>query len=106
LVTLRDDYGDFVLRLEWRDAKAAGGQVTLLGSDGRESVALAAVEDAVNPAGQWNYFELLRTGGDAQAWLNDKTQAGKLATGGSAVSITDAGGTLELRDVRIREIMK
>jgi hypothetical protein len=106
LVSLKDTYADVVLRLEWRDAKGAGGQVTLLGSDGREAVSLAAVADAANPAGQWNYFELRRMGDMGQAWINGKTLEGKLGTGGSAISITDAGTPLELRNIRIKELSK
>ncbi|MEQ8787939.1 MAG: DUF1080 domain-containing protein [Pirellulaceae bacterium] len=101
LVTLKDDYGDFLLRLEWRDEKSAGGKLTLLGSDGRESFDLALDREVVNPGGQWNYLEVRRTGDEAAVWLNGKTIKGQLATGPTALTITDAGTPLELRNVRI-----
>lgn len=102
LISLTDDYGDFVLRLEWRGEKNGGGRLTLLGSDGRVSIPLAADADAANPAGQWNYLEVRRHGADAAVWLNGKTNNVEAATGPTAITVADDGAPIELRNVRIR----
>jgi len=68
-------------------------------------VKLDSIPDAANPAGLWNYAELIRVDGKTTYVLNGKTAEIKTDSAGT-VSIQDGGKPLSLRNIRITSASK
>jgi hypothetical protein len=83
----KQDYGDYVLRLEWqaetggeasialRKGHAAAVRIgeTAEGSGGVPAAGLRPAAKLDNPLGQWNYREIRQAGGKVSVWLNGTT---------------------------------
>jgi len=101
LVSGKRATGDVTLRFEWKSSKQSAGVVAV----GDTRVKLDSIPDAANPAGLWNYAELIRVDGKTTYVLNGKTAEIKTDSAGT-VSIQDGGKPLSLRNIRITSASK
>jgi hypothetical protein len=118
LDSMKKDYKDYVLRLEWKGdtgavalrGAASEKAVVQLGGAGGAGGLLGYDKKAGNPPGQWNYLELRVVGGKAAVWLNGvvvvdgadlKKDAGFPEKGGIRIK---ADGPMQIRNVRIKEV--
>jgi hypothetical protein len=92
---------DYIVRLEWQGTKDTKGELLVRG----QAVPLAPDKLPVNPIGQWNYLEVRVNDSKATPRLNGTTgTAVTLAGKENTLALTVVGGTLRVRNVRIKEV--
>jgi hypothetical protein len=121
LQTVKNDYKDYVFRVEYRAGKDASGGIGLRGE--KAIVGFVAIGDLMSgsgtvadktpsekldyPVGQWNYLELRVKDNKATVWLNGTVVVenahlkGAPDTGG--IALQQLGKGLQFRNPRIKE---
>lgn len=123
LVTKNQEYGDYVLRLEWkadkqaaagiglRGAEAKGGIIQLGGEAGSGGLAGAAPSKTIdNPAGEWNYLEATVQNDQATVTLNGVVTLENVSLRETAeqgpIALIPGGQAMEFRNVRVKPLTK
>jgi Domain of Unknown Function (DUF1080) len=122
LSTVKNDYKDYVFRVEYRADKDANGGIGLRGEKATEhfvvvgdlksgSGAMAHEKPAKKvdyPLGQWNYLELRVKDNKATVWLNGTVVVEnadlKGAPDAGSISLQQVGKGLQFRNPRIKEV--
>ena len=127
LETVKDNYQNFRIRLDWKLTKGAEGTLHLRGavcneaavqlggaksgSGGLPGIFVEPDESRDNPEGQWNFLEARVMNNVISVWLNgdDVVEKAKMPRGGTTASsgpiaLSHNGRPIQFRNIRIRPI--